>query len=520
MSDLPWSWATGLDRRQNQAIEDLQYEASRVAGRLRSAQRETKKQFAKQISSVNNRLDTVMDWLDLRFEQLDFDEYGVRREARNYFRALAAHDVVAIRELDDVPGYWLPPLAAPLAKLVLRRQNDRVEPYADTDLPDDIQASLRTGRDRDPIRGDLFIVATSFCFDLPRLREAPAQRLLAGPTDLEFGEDPTIVARGWRTLWEQAAQGDFGAAAVERLVDRLSAAFDPEALDAGAAESWRTAILRHGNGSGSVISAADRALPALTTTLSGLAEAVDPEAGTSHRETWQTCLQELVSEPSEPERPLVAAMRRLRPATETGDGEPTWRREAGTIATLLREDLLGDDVPAARRAVALRVAGPYLRQRIAALRDAELTTPEPTVALKVSGMTITVGHGDGDVDRTAYDRAVARRRPVETVWVPPVPLVVGIMAVLLVLATLAAVNLAWTWVVIALCLMVGPVWWLLGTRAAARAHAAHAAERVADLDTRIDRARSQALTQWDEHQHRRERTRVAAARLLDILPGA
>lgn len=515
MSDVKWSWVTGWDYRQNEAIEDLQAEAARATDRMRHAQRQTRDLVKSQISTVNNRLDTVMDWLDLRFAQLDFDEYTVRREARNHFRALAAHDLVAIRELDDVPGYWLPPLAGPLAKLVLRRQNRDAGPFDTASLPAEIRSSLQTGRERDPVRGDLFTVATAICFDLPALSEEPVLRLLAGPMDLEFGEDPAIVANGWRTLWEQAVQSEFGPAAAEQLTQRLAAGFDPQALDAKAEHEWDTAILRHSGDFDTTVDA-DRALPALAATLSRLSEAVSAEPDRSrHRETWQTCLQDLVSEPSEPERPLVEAMRRLRPASETDVDEPDWRRREGSVATLLRDDLVGNDVPAARRAVALRIAGPYLRQRVEAVAESEAAKPDPTVTVKDSGLTITVGP-DGP-DPAAYDKAVERRR-VEPAWVVPLPLILGITAALLAVAILAAINQAWVMAVIVVCLIAIPVWWRLGTRSAARRVAADAQERVADLATRVDRAVEQARMKQSEHWARQDRIRTAVERLLEVLP--
>src|SRR5699024_9556422 len=115
--------------------------------------------------------------------------------------------------------YWLPPAAVALLRLVAR-DGAASGPFAD------LGASLELARERDPVRSELFTLAVALCFDQPAFVDAAALRLLGEPTDLGLTE-PGEVADGWRTLWEHAALGRFGAGGHGLVRERLAARFDP-----------------------------------------------------------------------------------------------------------------------------------------------------------------------------------------------------------------------------------------------------------------------------------------------------
>lgn len=251
-----WNWSDFTQEwSQTAAINELDEELAaersarfRQARQLEATQHEFKqglKQVGSQIDSVSDRIEAVLDWTELRFQQVEFDEYQARKEIRNLVRALAEGRPTRSPDFDDVPGYWLPAAAAAVLPLVLR---DRASIPAQGTAPNpfaDLKTGLETARERDAIRAELFNLAVGRCFDQPAFIDAAVLRLLAEPSDLGVVE-PGQVAAGWRTLWEQAALGAFGPGAEAQIASLLRERFAPEALDEETLAAWDAAIIGFG----------------------------------------------------------------------------------------------------------------------------------------------------------------------------------------------------------------------------------------------------------------------------------
>lgn len=243
-SDVAWVWSqTARDKRQEHAIRELAEQQRRAARNADRRQRDERKELEGRIdessSRLSSRIDVVLRWTELRFQQVEFDEYQARREIRNTVRALAAGRQPLARGFEDVPGYWLPSAAAAVLPLVLR---DRVPAQRTAgNAFADLKSGLEHARERDAVRTELFSLAVGRCFDQPAFIDAAVLRLLSEPADLGVVE-PGQVARGWRTLWEQAAQGAFGPGAESQIAALLRERFDPAAIDEEALATWEEAI--------------------------------------------------------------------------------------------------------------------------------------------------------------------------------------------------------------------------------------------------------------------------------------
>ncbi|GAA2123647.1 hypothetical protein [Glycomyces algeriensis] len=246
-----WNWSDFTQEwSQTSAINELDEElAAERASRRRQleATRDQFKQGLKQVDSkldsVAERIEAVLDWTELRFQQVEFDEYQARKEIRNTVRALAEGRAPLMRGFEDVSGYWLPSAAAAVLPLVLR---DRVPAQRTAgDAFGGLKAGLERARERDAVRTELFSLAVGRCFDQPAFIDAAVLRLLSEPADLGVAA-PGQVAWGWRTLWEQAATGAFGPAAEAQIAALLRERFDAAAIDEEALKSWDEAIERFG----------------------------------------------------------------------------------------------------------------------------------------------------------------------------------------------------------------------------------------------------------------------------------
>lgn len=78
-------------------------EASRVALEQAKVARHLE-QVGSRIDSVTDQINTVLEWIDLRFQLLEFDEYQVRKEIRKAFRAIPQGRPAILPEVDDVPA--------------------------------------------------------------------------------------------------------------------------------------------------------------------------------------------------------------------------------------------------------------------------------------------------------------------------------------------------------------------------------------------------------------------------------
>lgn len=256
------NWWSG-DYDQNRAINDLDEElaAERAARRQQNRRlQETRSQLDKslkkvdsKLSGVSDRIDTVLNWTELRFQLLEFDEYQARKEIRKTFRALAEERPSLPPVFEDVPGYWLPPAAAAVLPLILRERSTVATAHS---LPfADLKSGFEAARERDGIRAELFNLAVGRSFDQPALIDAAVLRLLGEPADLGFANrphpdyeaaEPGQVAQSWRTLWEQTVLGEFGPGAVDQLRTVLREQFDPASVDATELEAWDLAIATFG----------------------------------------------------------------------------------------------------------------------------------------------------------------------------------------------------------------------------------------------------------------------------------
>ncbi|MGH8878121.1 MAG: hypothetical protein ACRD0P_12380 [Stackebrandtia sp.] len=484
-NDGIWSWNTyNHERRQNEALDDLAHQNARQASRFHQSQRETKARITKEISSVNTRLDTLLSWMDLRFQLLEFDEYQARREVRRCFRALASASSLALPPVTDVPGYWLPPAALPLARMVLALRGEASPPGRTTDdLAGDVHKGLDIARKCDPVRGDLFVLATAASFDLPHLMESAVSRLLDGPADFGAGDDK--VASGWRVLWEQAAQGDFGTQAADRLAQRLADRFDPKSLDEAALTSWDRSILAPGKGSGDGPLATAKAFDRLTSLVSGMETDTTERGGPHYLDLWHGIVEDLVNEPSPAELPVVTAMEELRDAPEAINSRQQWMDRGGTVADRLRSDLLDDDTPAACRRLALRLSGDLLRQRVDAIVDSDTRWESAGTVVKCLGSDLRV-YSSGPVPSQLQKARERIDRHIEPA-VPRWPTVVA-AAVLAIAAVAAAVGQSWVLAVgFALAIAV-PVGIRLAKQAKVADSAAQAKSRSARLDKDLEAA--------------------------------
>ena len=117
-----WNWSDFTQEwSQTSAINELDEE---LAAERRARYRQTRqleaahdafkdglKQVDSKVESVSDRIEAVLDWTELRFQQVEFDEYQARKDIRNTVRALAEGRPARSPDFEDAPGYWLPPAA-------------------------------------------------------------------------------------------------------------------------------------------------------------------------------------------------------------------------------------------------------------------------------------------------------------------------------------------------------------------------------------------------------------------------
>jgi hypothetical protein len=201
-----WNWTDFTQEwSQTSAINEIDEELAaerqarhRQARRFEDDQKQFKQQVDSKLDSVAERIEAVLDWTELRFQQVEFDEYQARKAIRNMVRAIAEGRRPLMHGFEDVPGYWLPSAAAGVLPLVLR---DRVPGQRTAgNAFADLKSGLEHARERDAVRTELFSLAVGRCFDQPAFIDAAVLRLLSEPADLGVVE-PGQVARGWRTLW-------------------------------------------------------------------------------------------------------------------------------------------------------------------------------------------------------------------------------------------------------------------------------------------------------------------------------
>lgn len=514
----PW-WVS--DFGQSNAINDLDDELSAErsarlaqARRLDQARRELDSGIQKvdaELGTVSERIEAILDWTELRFQLVEFDEYQARKEIRKTVRALAGGRPARAPDLEDVPGFWLPPAAAAVLPLVLRdrpaipAQRTAVHPFAD------LAAGLEAARERDAVRAELFNLAVGRCFDQPVLIDAAVLRLLSEPSDLGVAE-PGAVAAGWRTLWEHAALGAFGPGAAEQLEGLLRERFDHDSLDEHELRSWDAAIEDFGEQDGHRLPHAE----AFTALAAHFAN-VDAETEPSDDGPWRVYLQELIEEPSPAELPLVREMEALGLDNEGPQySRPTWAEPAGTVAALLRRDLFDPAAPAPLRRLALNLAAPCLRARLDHLESTLGTTEKASRTVRRRGVTIEVqcsGH-----DPKQYDAIVRRIESDFDTRGPSKPLTTGIAAVLGAIALLFVVFGQWFFAILFALAVLIPLYVYRNGRTEAADQLARRDEQVAQFDAGLAKARKDTERDEREATERDLATRRALERLRDSLP--
>lgn len=531
-----WYWTeAGRERAQEQAIEQQRARTRRLERERRAAEAKLAERISSTASLMNSRLDTVIQWTELRFQQLEFDEYQARKEIRNTVRALAEGRDPVLHGFDDVPGYWLPPAAAAVLPRVLR---DRVphQRTAGTSFAD-LKTGLEAARERDAVRAELFSLAVGRCFDQPAFIDAAVLRLLSEPSDLGVAE-PGQVAAGWRTLWEQAALGAFGPGAEAQIASLLRDRFDAQSLDEAALASWDTAIADFGATEVRRLTPAEayEALAAhfsvepdsaalLTDELrhdeAGLSEPAFGDVSATadlpaDDAAWRSYLQELIEEPSPAELPLVLRMAEFNPLPERRDGGRSWTAPAGTVADLVRRDLFDPETPVPLRRLALDLAAPLLRERLDR-REASLgTTEKVTVTVRRRGETIGVTRDGHDPEQFA---AVERRIDAAFAAVAPSTAVtasfvagIGAFAVLMLLLG--------QWFLAALCAAVAviPLWKHRTDAAKAAQQNVRRDDQLAEVRAALLKARKDAELEERTETERGIATRQALKRLRSALP--
>ncbi|GAA1666935.1 hypothetical protein GCM10009830_10810 [Glycomyces endophyticus] len=511
-----WNWSDfSQEWSQTAAINELTDEVGAERRARRRELESVQSEIGEGLQRVDSRVDAVADrvglllaWTDLRFQLLELDEYQARREIRSAFRALAEGRPARRPDLPDLPGYWLPPAAAAILPLVFRGR-----PGADGKAPaGGLTTGLDAARDRDAVRAELFNLAVGRCFGQAVLVDAAFLRLIHDPADL--GEcDKGLIANGWRALWEHAALGAFGPAAVVQLTGRLRELFDPD--DADEAELWDAAITGFG--------AADGQTPTLAEACNALRVHLAAEPATADLAElersdgrWRRYLEELIEEPSPAERPIVGEMEALGLDDGPDRSRPSWAEPAGTPAALLRRDLFDPAAPVALRRLALDLAAPLLRARLAHI-EATATAPEPTVtAVRRRGESIDVtaaGH-----DPAALALAEARiGRGFDTDG-PSKPLHTASAVVFGVWAVVAAAFGQWALALGPALAIVVPV--IAYRRAAAKARRQTEArdERLAELRAALFAARADASEADKAAAAAHQADRTALERLLATLP--
>lgn len=506
----PW-WTSDTENAKviNEIDEELSAERrarSDLADRMVTGQAELRDDLTRigsRLDSATDLIGTVLEWTELRFRLLEYDEYRVRGEIRKTFRALAQGLSAPPPEVADIPGYWMPPAALDTLALLRGGHRPAVDPFGDPG------SGLRTAHERDGLRTELFALAVGLCFDLPAFTEAAVPRLLFRPVDLGHAGTGRVAA-GWRTLWVHTARGAFGDAAATELADRLAAQFDPAGLDDSELAAWDRAIETFG--------AASTRAEAFTALHAHLTAGPDTAELFTARDSpyWRGLLQELIEEPGPAERPLVHAMEDLHlPPDRARRSAPGWAADTGTVAALIRRDLFDPAAPAPLRHLAHRLATPLLHARL----TVALTEPGPVVTT-LERRSVTV-----EVTSAGYDTrhlAIVDRRIVAQYLADAPSVRTGALGTAGLAALTVVLAVSGQWLPAVLCALgtTIPLWKYLRDRTAARAAAARRDEQLAEIRAALDRARVSAAAADRRRAEQYAADRAALDRLLAALATA
>ncbi|THV42616.1 hypothetical protein [Glycomyces buryatensis] len=521
-----WYWSEGgRERSQINAINELDAELSAHARKQSRRLDQTKSELQSGLnrvqSTVNDRIDTVLEWTELRFQLLEFEEYMARKEIRKAFRALVEGRPTSMPDVDDVLGYWMPPAAMAVLRLIVRDdaaargQAPAYRPPAGSFT--DLTAALESARERDPIRSELFNLTVGLCFEQPAFIDAAVLRLVGEPVELGLAKSGQVAA-GWRTLWEEIALGRFGLAAEEQLADQLRPRFEESMRDQDLAD-WDRSIERFGAEEGRERDRTEAftALRAHLAEAAAVPEPVAVDADTAVDPRWRRYLQELIEEPSPAELPVVQAMEDLHlPEDEMQRSKPTWSESEGTVAELVRRDLFDPEAPIALRRLALRLAGSIVRERVELLAAAPADSERITRSVKRRGRTVTVDSGGHDEKEL---EVVAARITDGFAYEGPTKQFTLVLAGIFgALTLLSLIGQIWF---LAVLLAIGVVAPIVVYRNALAKHAGRdklCEEKIAEVRAEIVRARKQVQADERARDEQMSAERDALRELLEALP--
>ncbi|CAM3181865.1 hypothetical protein [Stackebrandtia soli] len=393
MYEGSWWTATGHDRYQNEAIESLASSVSRqtrsLSRQLRDA-RSTSKQLSTELSAVSERLNSFMEYVELRFDLLVFDdELAVHNAIGRSFAALASGVADVKADFADIPEYWLPPAAR---DVLARLGGAPVDP-----------GWFESAVGRDPVRSRLFLLSAGHGFERRELTSGPARDLLlAHPSLLDrdpSGIDRASVSTAWRSLWLASASGAHGPEAFATLLERLT-----EASDSATVKQWRTWLVPDEDRP-----TAAQALRALRTRCEQILDAPVRDDSGSDIDAWRSYMEELAAEGSAAARPVFERAKHHRDRLDGLDEKvyPAWRRPIGDIDDLIREDLLSEDAPTPARVVALRASVSTLRNVAAELFEESRRPMALSRDIRSHGKTLTVTRdGVSERDLIAHDNHI------------------------------------------------------------------------------------------------------------------
>ncbi|MFD0559669.1 hypothetical protein FB566_0319 [Stackebrandtia endophytica] len=396
---------TRHDRLQNDAIETLR---SRLAAQSSSVRRQAAMarkatdRVAAEVARLEDRLDALVELTDLRFQLLEHHETNrVRNELDRRLSLLSRGGVPPEHPLDDIPGYWLPPVA----NLLLIKLRGGGEP---------VDELLELARERDRFRTDLFVLSAGIGFEVAELSRMTSGSLLSQPihpdlVDPDLGLE-TPVPTAWRRLWIDAAGGGLGEPAREQLESRLAGAVsDLELAD--------RLTQRVSHGGTSPLTDLRRLRERCQKVM---ASARTTGAGAIDTESWRGFLRELVEEGHAEE---IDLRRRtgdlLRRFTEPSDQAPggLWA-DTGSLGDLLAQDILDDSAPDAQAAVAMRVGADAVMLCTQRLWERTRKEAPDVRTVRVEGVSIKVtlqGVRAEDRQRVA-DRIDEHYQPGSSLW--------------------------------------------------------------------------------------------------------
>lgn len=401
------------DRRQNRRIRELQAGVAETQARAASEARVLRSQLAQVKGGLEERLgrlaesfDAFVELSDLRMDLVAHQDAAL---VRLRVRRLLSGDADVPAPLDDVPGYWLAPIADALAAWAAG---------ADADGP------LAEARRRDPVRTALFVALA---------RPAAAGPYL-GTAFPALGEKVTVAQRAVWTACATGVYGDAGRRLAEQRVAELFAGLDAERR-AAEVRRWTAGLdgkppkmppaLRDETALTDPIMAAGK-LGKLRALIAGEpaedpfpanpvdtdAVDTDPAAGDAIFETpkaHRDLLGRLVNEGSTPEMPLLRRMAVLRAVIEGGRTiapPKRWDDEAGDVMDLIGSDATGSDPRA--RLVVLRAGAGELNGLARELEERAGARPPASITVRLREHTLRIQR-DGTVPLDDAYAAINRK---------------------------------------------------------------------------------------------------------------